>query len=252
MPSPCGRPTSALRRALPGGRVRRQRTARAGSGLARPDPRPRKTGRSQYPGARVAEDLRLWLRRPTCMPLTASSRRPPNRSPRREDRRRQGPAHLRLDRAEHLPRTEGEGLRHRRHQDHAGDRQPRRQVRRPERPVRRPVPRRRRAGARRLRHPPRPERLRLQGTGRQAGLAAGRAALPRRGLPEGPRLGRDGSGRRRQGDAPGDPEWIKDADHPVVAPVRKALFGGWEGNWMGYNFAHDVKLQGSKQARSAS
>ena len=41
-------------------------------------------------------------------------------------------------------------------------------------------------------------------------------------------------------------EWIKDPDHPVVAPVRKALFGGWEGNWMGYNFAHDVQLQGAK------
>lgn len=39
--------------------------------------------------------------------------------------------------------------------------------------------------------------------------------------------------------------WIKDADHPLVAPVRKALFGGWEGNWMAYNFAHDVSLPGS-------
>lgn len=39
--------------------------------------------------------------------------------------------------------------------------------------------------------------------------------------------------------------WIKDADNPVVAPVRKALFGGWEGNWMAYNFAHDVQLSGS-------
>jgi transglutaminase-like putative cysteine protease len=44
-------------------------------------------------------------------------------------------------------------------------------------------------------------------------------------------------------------EWIKNADHPIVAPVRKALFGGWEGNWMAYNFAHDVKLQGSSQAK---
>jgi transglutaminase-like putative cysteine protease len=39
--------------------------------------------------------------------------------------------------------------------------------------------------------------------------------------------------------------WIKDPDNPVVAPVKKALFGGWEGNWMGYNFAHDVRLPGS-------
>jgi transglutaminase-like putative cysteine protease len=41
-------------------------------------------------------------------------------------------------------------------------------------------------------------------------------------------------------------DWIKDPDHPIVAPVRKALFGGWEGNWMGYNFAHDVVLPESK------
>ncbi|HJV53731.1 MAG TPA: transglutaminase domain-containing protein [Noviherbaspirillum sp.] len=43
--------------------------------------------------------------------------------------------------------------------------------------------------------------------------------------------------------------WIKDPDHPVVAPVRKALFGGWEGNWMAYNFAHDVSLPGSKTGK---
>jgi len=40
-------------------------------------------------------------------------------------------------------------------------------------------------------------------------------------------------------------EWIKDADHPIVAPVRKALFGGWEGNWIAYNMASDVALPGS-------
>lgn len=40
-------------------------------------------------------------------------------------------------------------------------------------------------------------------------------------------------------------EWIKDVDHPVVAPVKKALFGGWEGNWMAFNTAHDVVLPGS-------
>lgn len=45
------------------------------------------------------------------------------------------------------------------------------------------------------------------------------------------------------------PVWIKDAGNPLVAPVRKALFGSWEGNWMGYNSASDVKLPGSKQSK---
>lgn len=38
------------------------------------------------------------------------------------------------------------------------------------------------------------------------------------------------------------PERIKSAQHALVAPVNKALFGGWEGNWMAYNTAHDVSL----------
>ena len=42
------------------------------------------------------------------------------------------------------------------------------------------------------------------------------------------------------------PEWIRDVKHPVVAPVNQALFGGWEGNWVAYNFAHDLSLPGSK------
>jgi transglutaminase-like putative cysteine protease len=45
------------------------------------------------------------------------------------------------------------------------------------------------------------------------------------------------------------PNWIKDPDHPLVAPVKQALFGGWEGNWMGYNFAHDVRLPGSQAGK---
>jgi hypothetical protein len=45
------------------------------------------------------------------------------------------------------------------------------------------------------------------------------------------------------------PVWIKNAGDPLVAPVRKALFGSWEGNWMGYNSASDVKLPGAKQAK---
>lgn len=40
------------------------------------------------------------------------------------------------------------------------------------------------------------------------------------------------------------PEWIKDPKHPLVAPVMKGLFGGWEGNWVGWNSAHDILLPG--------
>lgn len=43
----------------------------------------------------------------------------------------------------------------------------------------------------------------------------------------------------------GTQEWIRDADHPIVAPARKALFGGWEGNWMAYNQASGLALPGS-------
>ena len=42
------------------------------------------------------------------------------------------------------------------------------------------------------------------------------------------------------------PEWIKSAKNPLIAPVNKALFGGWEGNWMAFNTAHDVSLPHSK------
>ena len=48
------------------------------------------------------------------------------------------------------------------------------------------------------------------------------------------------------------PEWIKDAGHPIVAPVRKALFGSWEGNWMGYNSATTSPCPGAKQGSSRS
>lgn len=40
-------------------------------------------------------------------------------------------------------------------------------------------------------------------------------------------------------------EWIKDPQHPMVAPVAKSLFGRWEGNWVGWNTAHDITLPGS-------
>ncbi|HEU0199784.1 MAG TPA: transglutaminase domain-containing protein [Burkholderiaceae bacterium] len=34
----------------------------------------------------------------------------------------------------------------------------------------------------------------------------------------------------------------------VVKQMRTFLFGNWEGNWLAYNYAHDVKLPGSKLA----
>ncbi len=41
-------------------------------------------------------------------------------------------------------------------------------------------------------------------------------------------------------------DWIKTPQHPLVAPVNKALFGAWEGNWMALNMAHDLELPGAQ------
>jgi transglutaminase-like putative cysteine protease len=41
-------------------------------------------------------------------------------------------------------------------------------------------------------------------------------------------------------------EWRK-IDDPIVAPVRAALFGSWEGNWVAFNAAHDVALPDATQ-----
>lgn len=38
--------------------------------------------------------------------------------------------------------------------------------------------------------------------------------------------------------------WIRDAADPLVAPVNAALFGSWEGNWVAFNTATDVRLPG--------
>ena len=42
------------------------------------------------------------------------------------------------------------------------------------------------------------------------------------------------------------PQWIKRTDDPLITPVFQGLYGAWEGNWIGYNTAHDVKLPGSQ------
>lgn len=34
----------------------------------------------------------------------------------------------------------------------------------------------------------------------------------------------------------------------VVKQARSMLWGGWEGNWLAYNYAHDVRLPGSSKA----
>jgi transglutaminase-like putative cysteine protease len=34
--------------------------------------------------------------------------------------------------------------------------------------------------------------------------------------------------------------------HPQVVSARRTLFGSWEGNWVAYNFGHDLKLPGSE------
>jgi transglutaminase-like putative cysteine protease len=36
-------------------------------------------------------------------------------------------------------------------------------------------------------------------------------------------------------------------DHPLVEAVRPKLFGGWEGNWVAFNTAHDVALPNATQ-----
>ena len=40
-------------------------------------------------------------------------------------------------------------------------------------------------------------------------------------------------------------------DNPKVADARKTLFGAWEGNWLAYNFAHDITLPGAKGPKVA-
>jgi transglutaminase-like putative cysteine protease len=45
------------------------------------------------------------------------------------------------------------------------------------------------------------------------------------------------------------PTWIKTVNDPLVAPVYQHLFGGWEGNWVGFNMAHDVTLPGSRMGK---
>lgn len=42
-----------------------------------------------------------------------------------------------------------------------------------------------------------------------------------------------------------EPPGSNPLDAPKVAAAREKLFGAWEGNWLGYNVAHDITLPGS-------
>jgi transglutaminase-like putative cysteine protease len=42
-----------------------------------------------------------------------------------------------------------------------------------------------------------------------------------------------------------EPPGNRPLDDDIVKSARKRLFGSWEMNWVGYNFAHDVALQGA-------
>ena len=43
----------------------------------------------------------------------------------------------------------------------------------------------------------------------------------------------------------------KKPDDPMVLAARERLFGSWEMNWLGYNYAHDLSLPGSTRGKVA-
>jgi transglutaminase-like putative cysteine protease len=45
-----------------------------------------------------------------------------------------------------------------------------------------------------------------------------------------------------------EPPGNRPLDDEMVKMARKRLFGSWEMNWIGFNFAHDVALPGSNGA----
>ena len=44
---------------------------------------------------------------------------------------------------------------------------------------------------------------------------------------------------------PGNAGLDQGPETPIAAPVYANLFGRWEGNWVGWNTAHDIRLSGS-------
>ena len=85
------------------------------------------------------------------------------------------------------------------------------------------------------------------GTSRHQG-----AALPRRGLLAGYRLGAGRSRRTCARSSSKSRRAICRSTTRRWSPPRKALFGAWEMNWLAYNAAHDLALPGATGRRSAS
>lgn len=97
-----------------------------------------------------------------------------------------------------------------------------------------------------------PSSLLGSGAKRQPDQREERPTLPRRGAPRQLRLSRDGPGRRRQSGALRNARLGQGREHPVVAPVNKALFGSWDGSRLAYNWAYDLQLSGAKGGKLGS
>ena len=168
---------------------------------------------------------------------------------RRRDRPREGARHLRLDRRQHVPRSEDDRLRHRRHPLHAGVEEPGGKC----------------ADLNAL----------FVGLARASGMPARdvcglRVAKSESGL-RSLGLSSDNASKAQHcraevylvgyGWVPVDPADVRKVvlDEPPgnlplsderVRDARARLFGSWEMNWIAYNVAHDVTLPGSKHGRS--
>jgi hypothetical protein len=44
--------------------------------------------------------------------------------------------------------------------------------------------------------------------------------------------------------------WVTDLHDPLIDPVNRALFGTWEGNWVGFNTGERVTLPGPGSPRT--
>ena len=106
------------------------------------------------------------------------------------------------------------------------------------------------ARARSLRHSRRAIEVRLQKPRRKFGGDHQSAALPLGSFSRRLRLGPVDAADVRKVVLEEPPKNLA-IDDPKVVAARKALFGAWEGNWLAYNFAHDVALAGSKRQRVA-